>query len=156
MSQQIQPTRPTAIRFLLLLLPLAAILGSFVWIASLDPLRSFNNGAPPVEALTVERTVLDQTGIQLLVRAGGSESMQIAQIAVDDAYWTFTQEPPGTIARGTAVWVRIPYPWVLGEAHNVALLSNTGTVFEHEIAVAVPTPQATAGQLRMWYRGEEL
>ncbi|MBL9058615.1 MAG: metal transporter, partial [Mangrovicoccus sp.] len=42
-----------------------------------------------------------------------------------------------------------PYPWVLGEAHNVALLSNTGTVFEHEIAVAVPTPQATAGQFRM-------
>ena len=82
MSDQSQPTRPTAIGLLLVLLPLAAILGSFVWIASLDPLRSFNNGAPPVESLTVERTVLDQTGIQILVRAGGSEAMQIAQIAV--------------------------------------------------------------------------
>ena len=49
MSDQSQPTRPAAIRLLLVLLPLAAILGSFVWIASLDPLRSFNNGAPPVE-----------------------------------------------------------------------------------------------------------
>ncbi|HBD90539.1 MAG: metal transporter [Allorhizobium sp.] len=149
MSDQSQPTRPTAIRLLLVLLPLAAILGSFVWIASLDPLRSFNNGAPPVESLTVERTVLDQTGIQILVRAGGSEAMQIAQVAVDDAYWTFTQNPPGPIARGSAVWVQIPYPWVLGEAHHVALVSNTGTVFGHEIAVAVQTPKATAGQFRM-------
>ncbi|MBA3909926.1 MAG: metal transporter [Rhodobacter sp.] len=149
MSDESQPIRPAMTRLLLVLLPLAAILGSFVWIASLDPLRSFNNGAPPVESLTVERTILDTSGIQILVRAGGSEAMQIAQVAVDDAYWTFTQSPPGPIPRGGAVWVQIPYPWVLGEAHRVALLSNTGTVFEHEIAVAVPTPKASAGQLRI-------
>ena len=75
--------------------------------------------------------------------------MQIAQVAVDEAYWAFMQNPPGPIARGSAVWVQIPYPWVLGEAHHVALVSNTGTVFGHEIAVAVPTPQATAGQFRL-------
>jgi zinc transporter ZupT len=132
---------------LLVLVPLAAMLGAFVWIASLDPLRSFNNGAPPVEALTVERTILDETGIGLLVRAGGSDAMVIAQVAVDDAFWTFTQDPPGPIARGKAAWVQIPYPWVLGEAHLVNMLSNTGTAFEHEIAVAVPTPKATASQL---------
>lgn len=147
MSDQTQPTRPALTRLLLVLLPLAAMLGAFVWIASLDPLRSFNNGAPPVEALTVERTILDETGIGLLVRAGGSEAMVIAQVAVDDAFWTFTQDPPGPIARGDAVWVQIPYPWVLGEAHLVNMLSNTGTAFEHEIAVAVPTPKATGGQL---------
>lgn len=147
MSDQTQPTRPALTRLLLVLLPLAAMLGAFVWIASLDPLRSFNNGAPPVEALTVERTILDETGIGLLVRAGGSEAMVIAQVAVDDAFWTFTQDPPGPIARGDAVWVQIPYPWVLGEAHVVNMLSNTGTAFVHEIAVAVPTPKATGGQL---------
>lgn len=147
MSDQTQPTRPALTRLLLVLLPLAAMLGAFVWIASLDPLRSFNNGAPPVEALTVERTVLDEIGIGLLVRGGGSEAMVIAQVAVDDAFWTFTQVPPGPIARGQAVWVQIPYPWVLGEAHIVKMLSNTGTAFEHAIAVAVPTPKATGGQL---------
>ncbi len=149
MSDQSQPTRSPLIRLLLVFLPLAAILVSFVLIASLDPLRGFNNGAPPVESLTVERTILDSTGIQVLVRAGGSEAMQIAQVAVDDAYWSFTQDPPGPIARGSAVWVQIPYPWVLGEAHHVALVTNTGTVFGHEIAVAVPTPQASGGQLRL-------
>lgn len=149
MSDLGQPARPAAIRLLLVLVPLAAILASFVWIASLDPLRGFNNGAPPVEALTVERTILDRSGIRLLVRAGGSEDMRIAQVAVDDAYWTFTQDPPGPIPRGSAVWVQIPYPWVIGEAHQVAFVTNVGTVFPHQIAVAVPTPEATGGQLRL-------
>lgn len=149
MSDQSHPTRTPLTRLLLVLLPLAAMLGSFVWIASLDPLRGFDNGAPPVEMLTVERTVLDETGISLVVRAGGSQAMNIAQVTVDDAFWTFTQDPPGPIPRGTAVRVQIPYPWVLGEAHVVTLLSNTGTVFAKEIAVAVPTPQPSGGQFRL-------
>ena len=147
MTEQSSPTRSPLARLALVLVPLALMLVSFVWIASLDPLRSFNNGAPPVEALTVERTVLDATGIALLVRAGGSEPMIVAQVAVDDAFWTFVQDPAGPIARGDTAWIRIPYPWVQGEAHLVNLLSNTGTAFEHEIAVALPTPKFTAGQL---------
>lgn len=149
MSDLSTPARSPLSRLLLVLLPLAAILGSFVWIAALDPLRSFNNGAPPVEALTVERTILDETGIGLLVRAGGSEAMSIAQVAVDDAYWTFTQDPPGPVARGAAVWVQIPYPWVLGETHVVRFVTRTGVTFDHPIAVAVPTPKADPGQLRL-------
>lgn len=147
-NSQPQPAKSSITQLMLVLLPLAAMLVAFVWIASLDPLRSFNNGAPPVEAMTVERTILDETGIGLRVRAGGSDPMVIAQVVVDDAFWTFTQDPPGPIARGEAVWVQIPYPWVLGEAHVVKLLSNTGTAFEHEIAVAVSTPKATTSQLR--------
>ena len=147
MSDQSTPTRSPLARLLMVLVPLALMLLSFVWIASLDPLRSFNNGAPPVEALTVERTVLDATGIALLVRAGGSEPMIVAQVAVDDAFWSFAHDPAGPIARGDTAWIRIPYPWVRGEAHLVNMLSNTGTAFEHEIAVALPTLQATANQL---------
>ncbi|MCY0150964.1 ZIP family metal transporter [Hoeflea alexandrii] len=150
MSENSQPklANSALTRLVLVLLPLATMLVAFVWIASLDPLRSFNNGAPPVEALTVERTILDKTGIGLQVRAGGSDPMVIAQVAVDDAFWSFTQDPVGPITRGEAVRVQIPYPWVLGEAHVVKLLSNTGTAFEHEIAVAVSTPKATKSQLQ--------
>ena len=122
MTSENQLRRPPFIRLMLLLLPLATMMGAFVWIAALDPLRSFNNGAPPVEALTVERTIIDANGIALKLRAGGSAPMVIAQVAVDDAYWSFTQDPAGPIARGNAVWVQIPYPWVLGEAHNITLL----------------------------------
>lgn len=147
MREQTQSGHPAMLRFLLVVIPLALLLGAFVWIAALDPLRGFNNSAPPIEALTVERSLLDQSGIQLLVRAGGSEPMVIAQVAVDDAFWTFTQDPAGPISRGDTAWIRIPYPWVQGEAHLVNMLSNTGTAFEHEIAVALPTPKATGSQI---------
>ena len=130
-----------------LLLPLGLLLLAIAWIASTDPLRNFNNGAPPVEAVNYERTVLDETGIHVLVRAGGSEPMVIAQVQVDDAYWNFTQTPPGPIARGGTAWIDLAYPWVLGEAHVVNIVTNTGTTFAHEIAVAVPTPKPTQSML---------
>lgn len=129
------------------LLPLAALAIAIAWLVVADPLRSFDNGAPPVESLTFERTVLSSDGIDLVVRAGGSEPMTIAQVLVDDAYWQFTQNPPGPIARGDTARIRVPYPWVLGEAHAVKIITNTGATFEHEIPVAVPTPVVDAGSL---------
>jgi zinc transporter, ZIP family len=103
-------------------------------------LQGFSNGAPPVENLTFERTILSSDGIRVLVRAGGSEPMTIAQVQVDDAYWQFTQDPPGAISRGATAWIHLPFPWVLGEAHAINIVTNTGATFEHEISVAVPTP----------------
>ena len=97
-----KPSAPGLGRTLLwLLLPVGLLLAAIVWIAAADPLQGFGNGAPPVEALTYERTILDDTGIHLLVRAGGSDAMSIAQVQVDDAYWNFIQDPSGQIARGT-------------------------------------------------------
>jgi zinc transporter, ZIP family len=128
-------------------LPLAMLAAAIAWIVAADPLASFNNGAPPVEAITFERTILDDNGISVLVRAGGSEPLTIAQVQVDDAYWTFRMDPAGPLQRGGTAWISVPYPWVLGEAHRVNLVTNTGATFEHEIAVAVPTPVPTASQL---------
>ena len=130
-----------------LVLPLAVLALAVAWLVAVDPLRYFDNGAPPVENLTFERTVLSSDGIEVLVRAGGSEPMTIAQVLVDDAYWQFTQDPPGPLARGETAWLHLPYPWVLGEAHAVKAITSTGTTFEHEIPVAVPTPVATSGSL---------
>ena len=41
----------------------------------------------------------------------------------------------------------IPYPWVAGEAHLVKVMTSTGTTFEHEIPVALRTPQPDAKYL---------
>ncbi|MEI9899665.1 MAG: metal transporter [Hyphomicrobium sp.] len=136
-----------AARWAWVLLPMAALIAMIAWLVTADPFGAFNNGAPPVEALTYERTVLDDTGIHVLVRAGGSEPMSVAQVQVDDAYWRFTQDPPGELARGATAWIHIGFPWVLGEAHRVNVVTSTGTTFEHEIPVAIATPQATAAQL---------
>ena len=102
----------------------------------------------PVEKLTFERPILDGDGIHLLVRAGGSEPMTIAQVQVDDAYWTFTQDPPGDLARLSTAWLHVPFPWVLGEAHVVKVLTRTGTTFDHEIdGGGADAPEAHASQL---------
>jgi len=118
------------------------------WLFIGDPLRVFDTGAPPVEKLTFERRILDENGIHLKVRAGGSEPMTIAQVQVDEAYWTFAQDPPGDLARVASTWIHIPYPWVLGEAHKVKVVTKTGTTFEHEIVVAVATPKPHLNQMR--------
>ncbi|MBD9374885.1 metal transporter [Rhizobium sp. ARZ01] len=148
----IEGTRPLEIRakrrnLLWLFAPFAVLIAVFWWLVAANPLAGFNNGAPPVENLTVERTILDHNGLRLLVRGGGSEAMNIAQVQVDAAYWQFDQTPPGPIARGSTAWISVPFPWVVGEAHKVTLVTSTGATFEHQISVAVPTPVATSGTL---------
>jgi hypothetical protein len=128
-------------------LPLAALLLTGLFLLASDWLKAFDVGAPPVEKLTFERTILDADGIHLKVRAGGSEAMAIAQVQVDDAYWNFRQDPPGELARLATAWLHIPYPWVLGEKHEVKLLSRTGAAFTKEIEVAVATPKPDLNQL---------
>lgn len=130
-----------------LLVPLAVLAAAVWWLVAADPLAAFDNGAPPVENLTVERTVLDASGMRMLVRVGGSEPMNIAQVQVDAAYWEFVQEPSGALDRGQSAWIDIPFPWVVGEAHNVTFVTNTGATFAHEIPVAVATPEPTAANL---------
>jgi ZIP family zinc transporter len=133
---------PSRNALLWIVLPLVALGLAIWWLIAADPLRSFNNGAPPVENLTFERTILGTRGLDVLVRAGGSEPMTIAQVQVDDAYWQFTQDPPGPIARGSSAWIHLPFPWVVGEAHVVNIVTSTGATFAHEIPVAVATPIA--------------
>lgn len=128
-------------------LPLLLLVAAAVWLTQSNWLSAFHSGAPPVEKLTFERTILDRDGIHLKVRAGGSEPITIAQLQVNEAYWSFTQDPPGSIANLSTAWLHIPYPWVLGEKHGIKLLSKTGTPFEKEIEVAVATPQSQFGHL---------
>ena len=136
-------TRPW-LRIIWVMAPLALLLAALWWLVASNLLADFSNGAPPVESLTVERTILDQNGLRLLIRGGGSEAMKIAQVQVDSAYWQFSQDPAGPIERGSSVWIAIPFPWVLGEAHKVTFVTKMGTTFEHAIPVAVETPQVTS------------
>lgn len=129
------------------LLPLLLIIASIAAFLASDPLGPYVGSAPPVEELTVERTVLDEHGIAVRLRAGGSGPMRIVQVQVDGAYWNFSQDPEGQLERMDAAWLRIPYPWVSGEAHHLAFVTSTGAVFEHDIEVAVATPAYTSDRL---------
>ena len=126
---------------LLPLVLLAALLAVIVWSGPADAVRGENY--PPVERVTFQRVTLEQGAIVATVLNDGPDEVTIAQVQVDEAFWTFTADNGQTLGHLARTTLRIPYPWVEGDAHIVKLLTSTGTSFEHEIAVAVPTPTAS-------------
>jgi ZIP family zinc transporter len=130
------------------LIPLA-LLGALIYlIIRTGPAeRLRGEGVPPVEKLAVERAVLTNDGIDLYVLNDGPDPVTIAQVTVDDAYWTFTSDSTGSLRHLGRTRLTIPYPWVVGEAHLIKVMTSTGTTFEHEIPVAVRTPKPDAQYL---------
>jgi len=130
---------------LLPLLLLAGLLVVMLKTMPSDALRS--DGAPPVERLSIQRAVLTADGIVLSVLNDGPDAVTIAQVVVDDAYWSFSTEGGSVLRHLGRTRLVIPYPWVEGEAHVVKILTSTGTTFEHEIPVALRTPEPDARHL---------
>ena len=99
---------------------------------------------PPAEELAIERTTLVPGAIELTVRNDGPDPVSIAQVVVNDAYAGFrgAERPIGRLSSETLV---IEQPWNEGEAYSVALLTSSGATIEHEIPVAVLTPDKNLG-----------
>jgi zinc transporter, ZIP family len=124
------------------LLPLALLGGLIVLLIRTGPADALKPaGVPPIERLAITRLQLTPDGIIAAVLNDGPDPVTIAQVQVDDAYWQFTVEPNPQLAHLRSATLRIPYPWVEGEAHRVKVVTSTGTTFEREIAVAVETPR---------------
>ena len=140
---------PAARLWIFAIVPLAILAGLlFVLMRSGVPGVVQQEGVPPIERLVIERAVLDSSGIQLFVLNDGPDPVTIAQVTVDDAYWAFTASGDRTnLGHLGRTRLDIPYPWVVGEAHLVKVMTSTGTTFEHEIPVAVRTPSAEPKQL---------
>src|SRR4029079_4060827 len=134
--------RSAALRWGMALLPLVALAVLLLVIVRLDPAGKLRGSVPPVEKLVFDKVTLDEKGISARVLNDGPDAVTIAQVMVDDAYWAFTQEPAGELGHLGAATLRIPYPWVEGEAHAVRLVSRNGITFDHTIEVAVATPKA--------------
>jgi ZIP family zinc transporter len=99
-------------------------------------------GLPPVEELTVDRVRMAPGQITLDIVNGGPDPVTVAQVMVDEAYWTHTMTPDRTVPRLGRAQIEIPYPWVEGEPHHIKLVTANGITFDHEIAVAATTPKA--------------
>lgn len=101
--------------------------------------------APPIEELTIGRITLpEQNQIRMEVTNGGADPVTVAQIMVDDAFWTFSIHPAAEIPRLGSATIDIPYPWVQDEAHHIQVISSNGVAFAGEIAVATRTPAPDA------------
>lgn len=116
-------------------------------VAAFDPLAKFGDGLPPEEALVVERVNAGDDGIVAWVRGDGRDAVQIAQVQVDGAYWTFSQAPAGPLARLAAARVTVPYPWVAGETHHLRFVTSTGATFDYTYDVARTAPDADSATL---------
>jgi zinc transporter ZupT len=100
---------------------------------------------PPVEEVSVERTVLRPGTIELTLRNDGPDAVEIAQVAVNDAYSPFTATDGLEIDRLGSTKLDISYPWIQGEAYEVFVLTSSGGTIEAEIPVATETPQPDLG-----------
>jgi zinc transporter, ZIP family len=124
---------------------LAALVAVFL---RLGPLGVLRQSFPPVEELTVERIRLPQFGVmEVEVVNGGPEPVTVAQVMVDDANWVHSVDGSRTIDRLESRIITIPYPWVEGEPHTVALVTSTGLTFTGEVPVATQSPPVDARYL---------
>ncbi|MDQ3727979.1 MAG: ZIP family metal transporter [Actinomycetota bacterium] len=96
---------------------------------------------PPIEELAVESTRLEPNKIELKVRNTGPDAVQIAQVFVADAFVDFdgASEPVGRLGSET---ITLDFPWQEGQPYLISLVTSTGAVIEHDIPVAVETPQS--------------
>jgi zinc transporter, ZIP family len=129
----------------LLAVPLALIAAAIGLFAVLGGPGVEERRGPPVEELAVERTVLRPGEIELTLRNTGPDAVEVAQVAVSDAYVAFSAEPEGEVGRLGEQTLTLDYPWQEGSPYTISMLTSTGATIEHTIDVAVETPEADGG-----------
>jgi zinc transporter, ZIP family len=122
------------------LLPLAVLALAIALFVALDA-PGLDRSGPPVEDVVVDRTVLRPGEIELHLRNDGADAVEIRQAIVNDGFASFTQDDAklGRLDEGR---VEIQYPWLEGEAYEVALLTATGGTVTESIEAAAETPEA--------------
>ena len=132
-------------RWVLAAVPLALIGAAIAAFAALGGPGLGERQGPPVEELAVERTVLRPGEIELSVRNTGPDPVDVSQVSVADTFVNFQAEPAREVGRLSEQVLTLDYPWQEGSPYAVSLLTSSGATIEHEIDVAVETPQADAG-----------
>ena len=132
-----------------LAIPAIALTAVVVLLLVWRPLDRLSAAAPPVEEISVESVKLTPGVISLSLRTDGSEPVAIKQVQVDGAYRTFAASPEIPATRLSQVQLNIPYPWIRGESHRIALITETGVVFQHVIDVAEETPHLNGSSLQI-------
>lgn len=124
------------------LIPLALIAAAIGGFALLGGPGLGERTGPPVEEVAVERTVLRPGEIELTLRNDGPDPVEIAQVAVNDAYAPFVADGGREIGRLGSTTVKVSYPWIEGEAIEILVLTSAGGTVEASVPVAAETPES--------------
>jgi ZIP family zinc transporter len=123
-------------------IPLALIAAAIGAFALLGGPGLGERSGPPVEEVSVERTVLRPGQIELTLRNDGPDPVEVAQVAVNDAFAPFAASGGREIGRLSSTTLTISYPWIEGEAYEIFILTSSGGTIDAEIPVATETPEA--------------
>lgn len=147
------PATPAVVRksgfstLLLLLAPLLLLVGVIALFVSTSGAGLNVAPAAPIETVQFGRTILRPGQIELHLRNTSPESVTLAQININDAIWPYAVSPSRTIPRLGSAVVTLDYPWIEGEAYEIALLSSNSIPFTTSIPVATATARASADTL---------
>ena len=145
-STENEVTQPLGLpRWVSAILPivlLVLVLGVFAFTSPLASIQS--QSGEPLPDVTITHTTLpsDET-VVLHVTNNGPDSVTIAQVLVDEAYWNFQVEGTGgdqTLAPMESAQIVIPYHWNPGWDLNVALVLSDGATFENTIVAPSQAP----------------
>jgi hypothetical protein len=132
-------------RWALGLVPLALIAAALVALLTVGGDTLGERPGPPVEDIAVEQTVLRPGEIEVTVRNAGPDPVEVAQVFVNDVYVDFAEGEEGSVGRLGTSTLTLDYPWQEGSPLLVTLLTSTGATVEHEVEVAVATPEVDSG-----------
>jgi zinc transporter ZupT len=124
------------------LIPLLLIVAAIGGFALLGGPGLGERTGPPVEEVAVERTVLRPGEIELALRNDGPDAVEVAQVAVNDAYAPFATDGGREIGRLGSTTLSVSYPWIEGEAIEIFVLTSAGGTVEASIPVAAETPES--------------
>ena len=126
------------------LIPLVLIAAALVALLTVGGDTLGERRGPPVEELAVEQTVLRPGEIELTLRNAGPDAVEVAQVFVNDAYVDYTTGTEQVKRLGDQK-LTLDYPWQEGSPLLVTLLTSSGATIEHEVEVAVATPEPDGG-----------
>lgn len=126
---------------------LVLVLGVF---ALTSPLAGVQSGAPLPDVTVTHATMPNDETVVLHVTNNGPESVTIAQVLVDEAYWNFQVKGAGgdqTLGPMQSARVVLPYHWNPGWDLEAALVLSDGTTIDHTIVAPTQSPGFSLGVL---------
>jgi ZIP family zinc transporter len=102
--------------------------------------RPWDHASVPPREVRVDQATLRPGQIVLVVVNDSQEVARVAQVILNDAFVDFRQSQ-SSLNPGDAERITVSYPWIIGEAYEVRLMTSTGATIDYEIEEAAPAAQ---------------